>query len=264
MLRMVVAGLWLSWPLPLVSAAEEPFDLIRVTEGTGSPRLLGLGGAFVGLGDDVNATITNPAALTHIPRTLDAAAGMGRDFTSFLAAASQPHPGFSVGLVLWGQPPRAETERGPLLHLSSGRLRVHEVAGAMAWRIPYEPLAWISLGAGIETTWLTVRPEGPLEGTDFALRGRLGLFFDPEARAAPRVGITFAPSTTWTLERDPLEPDSGPPLRARIKTPGRVSAGASWPYDFLETSRLLTTYQQDYVLYSDLVPPVGIDSAHDF
>jgi hypothetical protein len=77
------------------------------------------------------------------------------------------------------------------------------------------------------------------------------------------VGISFAPSTTWTLDRDPLEPGSGPPLSTRIKTPGRVSAGASWSYDFLESSRLLTTYQQDYVLYSDLVPPVGIDSPHD-
>jgi hypothetical protein len=247
-------------PAAALSASDEPFDLMRLADDGGSPRLLGLGGAFVGLGDDVNATVTNPAALTHLPRTLDTAAAMGRDWTSFLGAASQPHPGFSVGLVLWGQPPRVEPPPGPLT-LPAGRLRFQQVAGAMSWRIPYDPLSWISIGAGLEGSWLAVRPPDTLEGSDFALRYRYGLFFDPEARAAPRVGVTYVPATTWTLEHRAEDP--GVPPVARITAPGKISAGASWAYDFLETSRLLTTYQQDYVLYSDLLPPSGVARAHD-
>lgn len=241
---------------PPASGQQAETQFFRLPQEVGSPRYLGLAGAFVGLGDDVNALVSNPAALNRIPRTLDAAAAAGGEWTSFLAGVSQPRPGLSVGTVLWGQPPRSELFRGATLRQAAvGRARVHGFGIGGGLRVPYEPLSWISVGASVGPAWLTMRPSDQLRGTDLELLWRVGLFFDPESATAPRVGVSFRPRSTFKL--------SDGAGTVRIKTPGLVSAGASWAYDFLERSRLVTSYQQDYVLYSDLTPPSGLATPRD-
>jgi hypothetical protein len=247
----------------LAGAQTKEIDLIRLSEDSGSPRYLGLSGAFAGLGDDVNAIVSNPAALTRIPRTLDTALSVGRDWTSFVAVVSQPRPGLAVGAHLWGQAPRDQLGRGAIRDTPLERARLQEIGTAMAWRLPWEALEWVSVGAGFEGSWLALSPSDSLQGSDFAARFRVGVFFDPEARAAPRVGLSLRPSTTWTLtEAEAGEVPTGP-AAVRIKTPGVLSGGVSWAYDFFESWRLLTTYQQDLVMYSDLEPPSGMDRPRD-
>ena len=254
--RLAAAWLLLGLASAPLTAQQAPTDFYRLPQEVGSPRYLGLAGTFVGLGDDVNALLSNPAALNRIPRTLDAAVAAGEDWTTFVAAVSQPRPGLSVGAVLWGQPPRSELFRGPSLPATvDGEARVRGFGVGGGLRVPYEPLSWISVGASLGPAWLTMRPSDELEGEDLDLLWRVGLFFDPESAVAPRVGVSFRPRTTFRLQEG-----AG---TVRVRTPGLVSAGASWAYDFLERSRLVTTFQQDYVLYSDLTPPPGFAAPRD-
>jgi hypothetical protein len=258
-------------------AAEAPAQdapmsptLVRFHEEMGGPRLLGLGGTSVGLGDDVSTARLNPAGLMTLPRSLDGIiTGGGSDAGSqgLFAVAARPSRFFAAALRI-GRTARedlAPLAVDPRLPAIIPSASARFAGGAIAYR----PLRRLAVGVALDRQSITVRPglttpPGASERPGSREKGwafSAGVLFRADNPDAPRIGLAYR--RRLDAEAEPLEDATGPAAAMfRLRTPSIFSAGLSWHYDF-RNSRFLFAYQQDWVRYSELGRAIGLPRPHD-
>jgi hypothetical protein len=237
---------------PVASAQDQAVDWMYRDRVGGSARLLGLGEAYVGLGDDVNAILANPGALTNLPRTLDSAAVLGRDGTSFVGLTSQPFRSWSFGLF-WTQPARQPLDPAAPGSVGMEPAKLMGAGASVGWRPDGQRIA---AGASFYAAQLSARDASDVQFKDWSGVWCFGLYFRPHDANAPRVGLVFRPSVDWRPEDE-----TGRGLL--IRKPSVLSGGVSWDYKAGDSTRLLTTLQQDLLLYTGITTRPGIPAAHD-
>lgn len=250
--RLRVAGAVLACAaLATVAAAQdEPDEVFRLPLQVGSARLVGLGGATVGLGGDVNAALSNPAALVSVPRTFDAALTLyGGHSQSAFGIAIRPWRKFAFGLLLWGRsatedlvPATLEPHEAPALHQS--------FFTTPGFGVAYSPDRRYSLGAGCQWRHLSLHESGVDSDKQWGTTCLLGFFLQPDNPDGARLGIVYR----QTSDVD-FEVVGAPAHPTRLRQPDVVSAGASWRYDLWRNSRLVMSVQPELVLYDQLSAP---------
>lgn len=249
MTRLLRLGAMTSLALVLPSPtllAQGPTDFVKPTN-PASVRVIGLGGAFVGLVDDSSATILNPAGLSKVPRSLEGLAGVG------LADGGRPHgvslgfrPGrwWAVGLQ-WAGPAataaHAVAASSPRAALPSTEANLSDFAlGAAATVGSHNE--W---SAGASFRWSRLSIPGVAPDADGAPSYSAGVLFRPVNPWSPRLGLSYRHKTDWEV----TDRDRGV---HRIRGVSVVSGGASWYYEPEHWFRLLVSLQPDLVLYSQL------------
>jgi hypothetical protein len=239
----------------------------------GGPRFLGLGGAFVGLGDDVSTARVNPAGLMTLPRSMDAllAGGDGQGTTAkpaILALGARPFRLFA-GALRVGQAAREDLTplaADPRLSGSPPSASSFFFGASAAMRLSRR----LSLGAALDHQKLSLRegstsPSSEIEAIGSRAKATVftaGLLFRSDNPEAPRVGFSYRRSVD--VESKPVAGATGAAATAlRVRTPSIFSAGVGWHYDF-GTSRILVTYQQDLLRYSEVRPVTGARPHDDF
>jgi hypothetical protein len=242
------------WP---VCAAAQPIELLRTEHDSATMRAQGLGGALVGLADDVSASGANPAGLAALPRALDASAGLGwprsRGTPGYFGFAVRPSRLFGVSFrtgrspreTLYGSRKVDETAFNPT---AAGRFAGFAGGLRLARRA----------SAGVSLVWQSLavsaaprpgEPSAQVTHHDSSWSFSAGILFRPDEAKAPSLGLAYRHRLEVEATSVPHGP-VGPTEIITIKTPRVFSAGVSWYYDFRST-RALFTYQQDLVRFSE-------------
>jgi len=214
----------------------------------GGARLVGLGGAFVGLADDVSAASSNPSGLLSLPRSLDSWVqiwGTGEPAYSpaYVGLAFHPYKDLAVALD-WGR-----TDRQPVHSLPGGCPSLAGESGpTFSFSIRAERRFF--LGASVGFSRLTLLDDGASGDSvhDRAPRLTVGIFVRPDGSLPPRVGLTYRRRIDWS--KSDASPASSGGLE--VRQPSVLSAGVSWHYDLITNARLTFSLQQDFVRYSEL------------
>jgi hypothetical protein len=246
-LVLAVATLAIATEAGAQEAADEVF---RLPLQVGSARLVGLGGATVGLGGDVNAALSNPAALVSVPRTFDAVLTLyGGKSQSAFGIAIHPMRKLAVGVLLWG---RSATEE-----LVPATLEPHEVPTLQqsllttpGFGVAYSPDRRYSFGAGCQWRRLSLHESGQGSEKQWGTTCLLGFFLQPDDPGGARLGIVYRQTGDVDFEQV-----GAPPHPTRLRQPDVVAAGASWRYDLWRNSRLVMSVQPELVLYNQLSAP---------
>ena len=264
-------GLALLGRIPAVTAqgSVEGPTLIKLHQEMGGPRFAGLGGTYVGLGDDASTSRVNPAGLMTLPRSLDGVIAGGwsrRNGSGILALAARPHK--LIAFSLRG----GHTTREDLTPLTLDSRLPAIAPSAAGWfyggALAYRPFRRLSAGIALDHETAALRPGLATPGGPGSVGSRrggwafsAGLLFRSDNAEAPRIGFSYrrAVDEETQAERGASGPAAGV---FRIRTPSIYSAGVSWHYDF-RNSRFLLTYQQDWVRYSELRPSRVIPGPHD-
>lgn len=214
--------------------------LTNIEETSGSARLVGFGGAFVGLADDVSASRANPAGLMALPRSLDSAVPLGatgrpRFRPAYVGLAFHPYKDLAVAFD-W-----ARTERQPLEDVAAGA----EDASVSGWSVSAAVRAErrVFLGGSLRGQRLSV---GTGVGAVSAWAPELvaGLYVRPDTPEAPHVGVTYARRVRWNRATGPSTLD--------VRLPTTIAIGVSWHYDIIRNARLTFGLQEDFRRYEEL------------
>lgn len=214
----------------------------------GGARLVGLGGAFVGLADDVSAAASNPSGLLSLPRSLDSWVplwGTGEPAYSpaYVGIALHPYKDMAVA-VDW-----ARTDHQPVHSVPGGCASLAGESGpTFSFSVRAERRIFVGASLGVSRVTL---PDDPATGDrlhDWAPRIVLGMFVRPDGTLPPRVGLTYRRRIDWSTSGEASAPGGGP----EIRQPSVFSAGVSWHYDLITNARLTFSLQQDFVRYSEL------------
>lgn len=237
----LIASLLLA--LPSTASGQEPAAWLA-QPASESVRVLGLGGAYVGLADDSSSVILNPAGLTTLPRSLEALGAFGVDYDSnlglgSLSGAFRPARRLGVGFQYAYTNGLEMQSTGSTSVLSSASLQDVAVGAAFTITRPGEFSGGVTLRMSrLSGAHLTEEP--------WARSFTAGLLFRPLNPWSPRIGVSYRHRLEW----EPARTDDQDPHR--ILSPSVLSAGVSWYYEPEQRARLLFTLQPDYVFYSDL------------
>jgi hypothetical protein len=114
----------------------------------------------------------------------------------------------------------------------------------------------IAAGATVYAAQLILDDEHGFESKACSAATSFGLYFRPHDANAPRVGLVFRPKTDW-------RPETSAGGDLLVRKPSVLSGGVSWDYKVGDSTRLVTTLQQDLVLYSGITAPPGVPSPHN-
>jgi len=254
----LAACAFLALASPLAAQTTDPlFAGFRWAPDPPGSRPAGLGGAFVGLADGVQAALANPAGLTLIPVNEIglatgkpwAAAGFGRQrfraagyFTQTdetrvdLAEVAPSNRGFLDSSV-W----EAGVAAGAQLHT---RVRL---GASLAWsRLRLEGQRTVASAEGQETVLSSVDGD---EGHVRASLGLLVILIGANARALPsvRLGVSYQPGFDWSAQMKP-GPDA-PAAPIGVRRPTVITAGFAWR----AVDRWTFLAQGDVIRYGEVV-----------
>jgi hypothetical protein len=241
----MIAGLVLVLPSGLVHGQETTAWLSPF--GSESVRVLGLGGAFVGLADDSSSVVVNPAGLTTVPRSLEALGVIGFDENADWSTgggfgAFRPSKRLGIGFQLAhvdGLDLRSTRLASVATALPAAEIRDYAVGAAFAITRPGE----FSVGLTYRNSRLSSESltESPRDHSFTA-----GLLFRPLNPWSPRIGLSYRHELQWEAPR------TDAPGSHHIGAPSVASVGVSWYYEPARRARLLFTLQPDYIFYSQL------------
>lgn len=255
--RRVSLAAWLLLALaPSVSAqtSDPIFAGWRWAPPAIGSRPAGMGGAFVGLADDVKAAVANPAGLVLTPVT-EIGLSSGRPW---LAAASGRKGLRIAGYV--GRTDEARVELGDTQLAGQGSLESNIFEAGLAAAVELHPR--LKLGGAL--AWSRLRLDGErlaaggdgqpalaasVSADDGQLRGTLGLLLTlvgPKASALPslRLGVAYQPGFDWSAEMT----RAGTTDAVAVRRPSLVSIGLAWR----ASGRWSFLAQGDVIRYSEV------------
>jgi long-subunit fatty acid transport protein len=246
----LIMGLALAVPGELGHAQEATTAWVAAP-GSSNVRMLGLGGAFVGLADDSGSVVLNPAGLTTLPRSLEILGDTSADdwSPSGLSAALRPAKRWGFGFQ-WTHAKRLSLEpTGPTSLALPPSARVNDFALGAAFDLarPGE----FSFGTTLRVSHL--KPQHGAESST-AASVTAGFLFRPLNAWSPRIGLSYRHPLKWQ------GPGDGGVGSYNIRSPEVWSAGASWHYEPWGW-HILFTVQPEYVWYSKL--PSGVEGIQD-
>ena len=243
---------------PSLGAGDEPESLdLRLPFAEESVRPSGLGGAFVGLADDVTAVSINPAGLVTVPRSFEvlfapAASKDPKLRWANLSGGFRPCRWAALGFE-FAQKGEAQIWPATGTDLAADAPHYSSWTGSLGMAASLSNTREFSIGLTYTVDRLV--QTGTTED-DWAYGLVAGLLFKPVNPASPRLGFSYRQHADWEVP--------GVNGTVRIRTPAVFSAGASWFYDPVRALRVALTLQPDYVLYSQLTPGATGDArAHD-
>lgn len=227
----------------------------------GGVRTVGLGGAYVGLSDDVNATASNPAGLITLPRSFEIGLAMGTLRPSlrpgFFGLGFHPNRWLALGFS-WA---RLEPHKvGAAIEEPGPAAMPYVAASTPGLSIALRPIRRLAVGGTVRVWRLYGFPANPASklpslGRDDGMGWNAGFIFFPGGPEAARLGVTFHSGSDWEM--------AFPLGRRLVHAPSVVTAGVSWRYDILRDTRVVFTTQSDIVRYSHVSGVPATADAHD-
>jgi hypothetical protein len=242
---------------PLAAQTNDPlFAGWRWAPPAVGSRPAGMGGAFVGMADDVKAAVVNPAGLTLIPITE--------------VGASSGEPWFAVGvghrqLRLAGYATRAENGHVELQDVAPGRVgSLDSSVGEAGLALGVSVTQRLRIGGSIATTRLsldgqrrvpaeagTEQVAASVTSDDTHVRASAGLLLvllGANARALPslRLGVSWQPGFDSTAE---MADEAAGAQTIAFRRPTLVSTGLAWR----ASDRWSIVAQGDIILYSEVL-----------
>jgi hypothetical protein len=269
----LAAWMLLALASPLAAQTTDPlFAGHRWAPSSIGSRPAGLGGAFVGLADSVQAAVANPAGLTLIPVSEIGvssgkpwlAAGIGRQrfrMAGYLTQSEDARVEFSDATSSsQGFLDSSAWEAGVAVAAEvNSRVRL---GASLAWsRLRLEGQRTVAGADGQETLASSVDGD---EGHVRASAGLLVVLIGANARALPslRLGVSYQPGFDWSaqMKSDPAAAASA----IGVRRPTLIAAGLAWR----AVDRWTFVAQGDVVRYAELVDSlernVGADAAAGF
>jgi hypothetical protein len=256
MLRHLSVGtifILMSVPAVLAQTNDHIFRSFDWNEDVGAPRAAGMGGAFVGLADDLTAVELNPAGLGTLHKTEISAALLDRS-SGTLALGDMTASGAAVGFVGVAGPiagsrfavgayvsqPVAENITLNPITISGIRdtgsldTSVTDYGAAGSW----SPTDKVHVGLRLNVSHLSLSSSlvHPVAGSrDFldvgmvsssnALAGSVGLLV--RANSELTLGAIYEQGSTWTVDRSAISRDAGPLPSGSFdfSSPSRLTGG---------------------------------------
>src|SRR6266446_169039 len=252
--RALLAFAYLGVSVAVAGSEEPPGQFFPLPGETGSARLVGLGGAVVGLGGDVNAILTNPAGLVAVPRTIDLAASVGAKSQPSFGAAVHPRRGLAAGVFVWARSASAALVSASLDRMATlPAMRADFLSPAVS--LAFSPDRRFGFGAGCQWSRFSLREREVTSPKESGRSCLLGFFLQPDNPDAVRLGIVYRHNRAveFTTGAGP----TGAVSHTRTRLPDVFGAGISWRYDMLKNTRLVTSLQPELVRYSVLRAGLG-------